>query len=88
MWFVVCAGFLVVERGVTGGVKKYTRHTPCVPECNLSFLLARGAEQLGMSRIPRNVVNLSAMRAGELGSGSRFHLSCRAAQYVWKASDT
>ena len=54
--------------------KSATEHTPCIPEHDPSILLARRAEKLWVSWVPRNVINLIAMRAGEQGCRSRLHL--------------
>jgi hypothetical protein len=40
-------------------------HTSRIPEHDPSILLARRAEQLWVSCVPRDVVDIIAMRAGE-----------------------
>ena len=55
--------------------RKRMGHTPCIPEHDPSVLLARRAEKLWVSRVPRNIIDLIAMSTGEQGCRSRLHLS-------------
>ena len=55
--------------------RKRMEHTPCIPEHDPSVLLARRAEKLWVSRVPRNIIDLIAMSTGEQGCRSRLHLS-------------